>query len=136
MPNTDNVTVAIDALTQAIEGGTYIPSDFKPFVDQHLPMGLAQRARYMNRSAIMDVMSGKGLIKNAMGNNARPPLTDEYKLPARSMLEWSGRNVRSSIPNAFRGELVEEGDAASGQRSPEQPPIILPGDPEWYRRRT
>ncbi|MBI3045066.1 MAG: hypothetical protein HYY78_19815 [Betaproteobacteria bacterium] len=76
MPNTDDLASAVDALTQAIEGGTYIPSDFKPFVDQHLPGELGRRAQYQNR-----FMSGKGLIKNAMGNNARPPLAGNYPPP-------------------------------------------------------
>ena len=42
MPNGNELTTAIQALTDAIEAGTAIPSEFKALVDQHLPAVRAQ----------------------------------------------------------------------------------------------
>lgn len=91
---------AIDAMRRAIAGGVEIPSEFEPFVRQHLPAELAKSARYADR---------QGLIGRMMGRPATPELKPDSAAPNRRvdelLLETPGGDIGTRIPNTYRGPL-------------------------------
>jgi len=80
----DMFSQAIQALTGAINSGVDIPSEFKPFVDQHLPGMRAQQARYGGSTEMLVGTGVKGIIGTGMG------LTYAGEPPERAIMRHLG----------------------------------------------
>jgi len=101
MQNISEMTMALSALSDSIAEGVEIPSEFKSFVDQHLPQELAKRAKYADRPELLALMRARGgIIQRQMG-------PQEGDIPKRDVLQnfRPTDNFGTGIPNAYKGPL-------------------------------